>query len=197
MVFVNERVYVILLAAGTSTRMGGADKLRLRIGEKTLLEHSVLAATEARVGTVVVVTGADDYRDLLEGHEVRSVVNRDFSKGMAASIRAGVGACPSDASAYGILPGDMPFVRPETIRTLAGAVGVDRIVAPMHKGRQGHPVYFSSVYRDELLSLDGDVGARSIVVAHESSVLYVETDDDGVLRDIDSPKDANAHQKEH
>ncbi len=169
--------------------MGGQDKLRLRVGEKTILESAVSAAVNADIAKVLVVTGQHDYSDILSRYAVQSVANPDFEQGMSASIRAGIKACSPDALAYGILPADMPFIRSETINVLADSAALGRIVAPIYEGRQGHPVFFSAVYRNELLALDGDVGARSVINAHLENVLWVETDDEGVLRDVDSPAD--------
>lgn len=181
--------HLILLAAGVSKRMGSRDKLLVRIGGLTILERAVSSAVRANIGSVLVVTGPDSYDAILDRFPVRRTVNRDFAQGMAASIRAGVEACGSAALAYGILPADMPFVQSETIASVASHAADGCIVVPVHKEKNGHPVFFSSVYRSELLALEGDVGAKSVIERHRENVIRVETDDAGVLQDVDTLAD--------
>ncbi len=179
-------VSLIVLAAGMSTRMGARDKLQLPLGEKALLEHAVAAAVDARLGEVVVVAGAYDYEALLEPYPVRLVRNPDYEEGMASSIRAGVESTGPNAMAFGIVLGDMPFIRSRTITRLAGRLTPPSIVVPYFDGVPGHPVLFAERYRRELLGLRGDVGARSVVQANAAHVVRVDTEDPGVVRDIDT-----------
>lgn len=179
-------VCLIVLAAGLSTRMGSRDKLQLPLREKTVLEHTVAAAVEARLGEVLVVTGSHDYGALLESYPVRFVRNPDYEKGMASSIRVGVESAGPDASAFGIVLGDMPFIRPVTIADLAGHLDSAGIVVPYFDDAPGHPVLFGKRYRRDLIALRGDVGARSVVQANTSDLVRVDTGDPGVVRDIDT-----------
>lgn len=179
-------VCLVVLAAGLSTRMGARDKLRLPLDQKTVLEHTVAAAVESRVGEVVVVTGANDFCALLDRFPVRCVRNPQYEEGMASSIRAGVQSADQDASAIGIVLGDMPFVRPETITRLAEHLGPTAIVVPHFESVPGHPVLFAARYRGELLALRGDVGARSVVREAASNVVRIDVDDPGVVGDIDT-----------
>lgn len=180
------RIRLVVLAAGRSTRMGARDKLRLPLGEKAVLEHSVLSALHAGAGEVLVVTGPHDYAAMLEPYRVRIVPNHDHDEGMASSIRAGVECADAGASAYGILLGDMPFIRPETIAGLFQHVDARAIVVPHYEGKAGHPVLFAGRYRDDLLGLHGDVGARSVLRRYPEHIVRVETGDPGILRDIDT-----------
>ncbi|WP_459624775.1 nucleotidyltransferase family protein, partial [Burkholderia sp. 3C] len=70
------------------------------------------------------------------------------------------------------------------------ASGRATIAAPWFDGQRGHPVGFAAVHRDALAALDGDAGARALLVAHE--VARVEVDDPGVLRDVDTRDDLAA-----
>ena len=63
------------------------------------------------------------------------------------------------------------------------------IVVPVYQGKRGHPVGFSSLFRQALLSLQGDVGAREILRQHADEITYLECDDPGVLFDVDVPED--------
>jgi molybdenum cofactor cytidylyltransferase len=63
------------------------------------------------------------------------------------------------------------------------------IAAPFHGDRRGHPVGFCASLRNELLALDGDVGARGTLDRHSNHITRVDVDDEGVLLDVDTPED--------
>jgi molybdenum cofactor cytidylyltransferase len=87
---------------------------------------------------------------------------------------------------------DMPFIRAETFRAVREALESGALIAaPIDRasGRRGHPVGFSTALREELLELDGDEGARSVIARHLESVVLVAVDDPGIFRDIDRPED--------
>jgi molybdenum cofactor cytidylyltransferase len=71
------------------------------------------------------------------------------------------------------------------VSTLTGA----SIAAPVPRGRRGHPVGFSAAHRDALMALSGDEGARALVAAAGVDLVRVDVDDQGVLRDVDTPGD--------
>jgi molybdenum cofactor cytidylyltransferase len=60
-------------------------------------------------------------------------------------------------------------------------------VQPRYEDTPGHPVGFSREFFAELLDLDGDEGARSVVRAHRDVVEFVDVDDPGVVTDLDQP----------
>lgn len=179
-------IALLVLAAGASVRMGPRNKLLLPVGGVSMLERAVRAAVESAAGEVFVVTGADDYAGVLDRYPVERVFNPDHEEGMASSIRAGVQAAGPHVDAYGILLGDMPFLRPETIGRITRHVRPETIVVPCFDGTSGHPVLFARSYRRDLLELRGDVGARSVVRAHAANVVTIEAGDPGILRDVDT-----------
>ena len=108
---------------------------------------------------------------------------------MAQSFVCGIDAS-KDADGWIIALGDMPFLRPQTIADVAARVAqTGRIAIPAYRGERGHPIGFGRRYRDELLNLQGDEGARSIIARHADDVEIVDCDDRGILRDIDTPAD--------
>ncbi|MEX2400923.1 MAG: nucleotidyltransferase family protein [Rhodothermales bacterium] len=181
-----DQVHLIVLAAGRSSRMGHRDKLMLPIDGAPLLVRTVEAAAAAGPAEVIVVTGPYNYEDVLSRYTVRLVQNSDYEEGMGASIRSGVQAVDPASPFYAILPGDMPFIRPRTIASAAEHLDDRSIVVPHFEGMPGHPVFFAARFREELLSLRGDVGARGILRAHAERVVRVDTEDPGIVRDIDT-----------
>jgi molybdenum cofactor cytidylyltransferase len=182
----------ILLAAGRGKRFdpsGVQNKLLqpLPNGDAVVLASAKnLLAALPRV-VAVVRPGDERVAALLGavGCEVRVCAEADT--GMAASLAHALDYARG-APGWLVALGDMPFVRPATMRLLAGRIeGGARIAAPLYRGRRGNPVAFCSDYLALLLALDGDQGARAIL--HSHTVSEVEVDDPGVLRDIDLPND--------
>ena len=110
--------------------------------------------------------------------------------GMGDSIAAGVRAT-RNAGGWLILPGDLPLVRPESLRMVAAALASHAVVLPMYRGQQGHPVGFAAECRDALLMLAGPQGAALVARAHKmvDRALELELDDPGIGIDIDTLAD--------
>ena len=84
----------------------------------------------------------------------------------------------------------MPRVRPDTIRAVAEKLATGAgIVVPSYRGERGHPVGFGSRFKQELLSLSGDAGARALLKLHADQLVRLDVDDPGVLQDVDTPSD--------
>ena len=186
---------IVVLAGGRSSRFGGSGehKLLVRITGTAIVRTSVTAAQDSGVGRVVVVTGAnaEAVAKTLDGLDVAVVHAPRFADGMAASLKRGVETLAA-ASAVVVTLGDQPGLRPEAIRRV-----VERwrethaqIVIPRYAGddRPAHPVLFArSVFR-ELLALDGDVGARSVILREPGRVAVVALDWPAP-RDVDTVED--------
>jgi molybdenum cofactor cytidylyltransferase len=120
---------------------------------------------------------------------LRIVEHGGADGGIGTSLAAGVAAAP-DAAGWLIALGDMPWVQPETISALTQALARGAsLVAPLHAGRRGHPVGFAALWRDQLLNLKGDQGARDLIAAQAGQLLLLPTEDPGVLLDVDTPAD--------
>ncbi len=106
----NARVASVVLAAGSSTRMG-RNKLLLEIGGETMVRRAVKAAISAQLSPVIVVLGheADRVRAELDGLTCLPVVNREHLRGAGCSLRVGVKEV-AEASALVLSLADMPFV---------------------------------------------------------------------------------------
>jgi molybdenum cofactor cytidylyltransferase len=97
----------------------------------------------------------------------------------------------SAADGWVIALGDMPRIRPATIKKVVHALEQGAgIVVPVFAGERGHPVGFDRRFRAELLDLTGDAGARTIVHAHPSEVRRLDVDDPAVVQDVDTVEDA-------
>lgn len=188
------RVVGVLLAAGRARRFGG-DKLgvHLQSGADAGVPIGVAACRRLSmaVDSVIAVVRADDQAlaPALQSEGAECVVAQRADEGMGASLAAGI-AGATDASGYVIALADMPFIQVSTIARVVDALHAGAsIVAPLYRGRRGHPVGFASAHRDALLALRGDEGANALLVANDSAVELIDVDDPGVLRDVDVPED--------
>ena len=194
-------IAAVLLAAGRSSRYGGAgdSKLLLPWGPQGIPMAAAAADTLKAAGLrrVVAVLGhrADAVGAALAGCGVETVLNPDYAAGMSTSLAAGVRAAPREASGYLIALGDMPAVTAATVSLLCRAFEAAEppaIAAPVHAGRRGHPVLFGRAFRQELLELSGDMGARGLFARHGGRVVDVAVDDEGVLTDVDTETEYRA-----
>lgn len=152
---------------------------------------AALRNLQAALPDVVVVVSPESDRlaGLFAGSGARVTVCPHAERGMGASLAWGVESA-SGAEGWIVALADMPFIRPQTIAAVARVLEAGALcAAPFHSGRRGHPVGFAAALRAELLVLDGDEGARSVLTRHAAQLERVDCDDPGILRDIDRPAD--------
>lgn len=160
---------VIVLASGRGERFfasgGRVHKLQARLGERTVLEHTLAAVRDSGLAFHIEDAGHPGMGDTI-----------------AAAVRA-----TADSPAWLILPGDLPLVRPETLRKLAALPMAVAVARPRYRGRLGHPVRFTAICKKSLLELRGDTGAFEVARMH--GVAEIPVDDEGCVFDIDTVQD--------
>ncbi|WP_119391126.1 NTP transferase domain-containing protein [Taklimakanibacter lacteus] len=182
----------IILAAGRSTRMG-ANKLMSIIGDRPMVRMTAEALLASAAGPVLVVTGHERERveAALQGLDVRFVHNPAYASGLASSLKAGLAAVPQDAEGAVVALGDMPLVSAQHIDRLISAFSPAEkrtIIVPVHAGERGNPVLWGREHFAEMLSLDGDRGAKVLMEASEDHVTEIAMRSDAVLADFDTPE---------
>jgi molybdenum cofactor cytidylyltransferase len=182
----------IVLAAGCSRRMG-TQKLLLPFGGKTVIAHIADEVLAGPVSDVFVVLreGDEAVSAALAGRKWTAVVNPDPDGDMLSSVRCGLRALPPGCTAVLAVLGDQPAITSGLIDEMIGALaGCGRgIVVPVHAGRRGHPLLFSSRYCDEILTGYEAVGLRGLLQAHPDDVFELEVSTSSVLSDMDQPAD--------
>lgn len=186
-------VGAVILAAGSSSRMGRPKQL-LRFDGETLLRRAALAALGGGCDPVVVVTGAhaERMRDELSGLDVLEVENPRWETGMGSSVGAGVEKlleAQPGADAVVLLLCDQPFVTHEVV---AGLVSTRRdtgrdVVASQYGESFGVPALFGRALFDELTRLEGHAGAKQVIQRHAASAHFVPFP--GGEIDVDTPDD--------
>jgi molybdenum cofactor cytidylyltransferase len=187
------KIAAVVLAGGRSTRYGARNKLLEPLEGVPLVVRTVRAALASRAAPVIVVTGheADAVQAAVAGLDVRLVHNPDFADGLSTSLRTGLGAVPDDADGAVVALGDMPRIEARHLDRLIAAFSPKEgrgIVVPVHLGKRGNPVLFARAYFKELLTIEGDTGARHIIAASASEVAEVDLATDAIFLDIDTPE---------
>lgn len=187
------KIAALILAAGSSRRMGPENKLLADIDGKPLIHRVVEAVAKAKVSTLTIVTGhqAEKVSDALSSQTAKFVHNPDYKDGLATSLNVGIEALPDDIDGVVVCLGDMPLVTPENIDALIDAfdpVEGRAICIPVFGRKRGNPVLWAKSYLSEMSNIAGDVGARHLLEEHADQICEVMVDKDGVLYDIDTPE---------
>jgi molybdenum cofactor cytidylyltransferase len=195
------RIAAVLLAAGRSTRMGAVNKMLAKIGGKPLVRIAAEQALGAQATPVIVVTGheREKVERALERIPVRFVHNPDYAEGLGTSLRAGIGAVPDGADGAIVCLGDMPQVDSALIDKLIAAFDPDSgalVVVPSINGRRGNPVVWARRFFNELMSINGDFGARYLLGNYAEAVVEVAVASDAALTDVDTPESLSAVKAE-
>ena len=187
-----RRVAAIVLAAGRSTRMGGPNKLLAEVGGRPLIRIAVEGALASKARPVIVVTGhqRDRIEETLKGLPVTFAHNPDFAQGLSTSLRAGIAAVPADVDGVVVCLGDMPQIEASLIDRLIAAFDPERgalVVVPTVDSKRGNPVVWSRRFFTDLVTLEGDVGARHLIGGYPEAVAEVPVTGQATLIDIDTP----------
>lgn len=185
---------ILLLAAGSSSRMRGGDKLMENVEEQPLIRTMATRALQTGCEVVVTLPPSNDQRqNTLEDLNLTTRLVTDADQGMAHSIRAGMGALPAGTSAVMILPADMPDLESTDLGTMLAAwrtAPPDTILrGASARGKPGHPVIFPEVDFTALHNISGDQGARDILKANTERVKLVPLPEKHALTDLDTPED--------
>jgi molybdenum cofactor cytidylyltransferase len=196
-----HQVAAVVLAAGRSTRMGAINKMLAEIGGKPLVRIAAEQAVASNAKPVIVVTGheREKVEAALKGLPVRLVHNSDYAEGLGTSLKVGIAAVPEKADAAIVCLGDMPQVDAPLINRLIAALDPERgalVVVPSINGRRGNPVVWSRRFFHDLMSIQGDIGARHLIGSYAEAVVEVPVAGEAALTDVDTPESLSAVKAE-
>jgi molybdenum cofactor cytidylyltransferase len=193
-------IIAVVLSAGESSRMG-RPKALLPIGEQNFIERIVAALKQTQAGRIVVVLGhnADEMRRQIEHLPIEIVVNRHYKNGQLSSLQSAIRSIDKDDDCDGLLVHlvDHPYIDSRLVDLMIQRFCETKklIVVPRHHGKRGHPVIFSRELFGELLAAPIDEGAKAVVMAHATETLEIDTEDEGITLDIDTPELYRQHVK--
>jgi molybdenum cofactor cytidylyltransferase len=204
----NQSIAAVILSAGASRRMA-EPKALLKVNGISFLQHIMCMLTAAGIRDTVIVLGAgrDTIQATLGWFGGRIAINDAWESGQLSSIITGIDALGggtaggrigdadvSPGSGFdGILiwPVDHPLITAPIIGEMVRAFRESSkpIAVPVHQGRRGHPIILAHAVLNEVRTAPESIGLRSVVHAHEQEICEVQTNDPGVLINIDTPED--------
>jgi len=183
----------IILAAGEGNRMG-KEKLLLPLGHLCILEWVLKAAQSSFLEKIYLVVRPEDkkLKEIGKKWGIDIVFNPDFYKGMSSSIQKGLFLIDSrEVNGFFLILGDQPFITPYILNRLMTSFlpGQKEIVVPCYKGKRGNPVLFDIFWKEELMTVTGDVGGRVLIKKYPEKVRKVDICNEAVILDIDREDD--------
>jgi molybdenum cofactor cytidylyltransferase len=184
---------VLILAAGSSTRMGQPKQL-LKWKDQTLLNHAAKTALDSGAFSTVVVlgSGAEQSRLALDNLPVEIVINPDWEKGMGSSLKKGVDhilkKLPPSAGVV-VMVCDQPMITSKHLQQLFQKhMGETKlIIATRYADTFGVPAFFQSSLLPSMLALGDEEGAKKYIQQNMQRVDFVDFDDAKI--DLDTPED--------
>jgi molybdenum cofactor cytidylyltransferase len=184
-------VAAIVLAAGSSTRMG-ANKLLFTLDGEPLVRRAARHGVTAGLDPVIVVLGheAELVRLALVGVACRCVVNEGHTAGVNSSLKRGLAALPSDADALVVMLADMPCVTSEMLAALVARyrAGTAPLVISEYGGVNAPPMLYHRDLFEELRVMEGEGCGRQVVKRHRQDADVVSWEA-AALTDVDVPAD--------
>ena len=186
-------ITAIILAAGSARRMG-RQKLLLPYRGSTLIEHIVDEVMDSGVGECLVVTGCDRERvgPLVAAKGAGPVHNdHHLTGGMLSSVRRGLEQASIATQAFLVFLGDQPGTSAKFIRSFLKHIESHspRICVPVFQGKRGHPLYFDSDYKADVMQRYDDIGLKGLLREHKQDVMEWPCANPDILVDLDTPED--------
>lgn len=186
----------LIAAAGIPAEMEQFLPL-VKLGGTSIIKRQIRGLQQLGIDPIVVVTGY--HAAMLERHlahcGVHCVRNRQYaSTRMIDSIRLGM-TLLMQTDAILIAPGDVPYMHPDTVRTLMSAP--TPIAVPQYGRKLGHPILIRNDCFEALSQYDGPRGLRGFIQANASLVTRVPVDDSGVLVSVNTEEGLAAAQAYH
>jgi len=194
-----NNITILVLAAGSSSRMGQSKQL-LTIAGETLLQRIVARAVEANPSSVVVVLGSnkESHEKIIADYPVQIVFNEQWQNGMGSSIKAGIKYIETNVEntkAVIITVCDQPHLTAAHFKALAEKFNSEgrNIVASSYNKTSGVPILFGKQFFKDLKEVNDAGGAKSVVQKNPDQVTLVPFPLGAI--DLDTMEDYNTFNK--
>lgn len=184
---------ILILAAGSSSRMRGGDKLLETVQDMPLLRLQVLRAQATGHPVFVALADASHPRaDVIRDLDATQIIVPEAAEGLSGSMRGAVTALP-DCPAFMMVLGDLVALETADLLAVFGA----RNTHPEHliwrgatpQGAPGHPILFEGSLRSEFAKLTGDSGGEKLVKPLKQQTFLVSFADGRARLDLDTPEE--------
>jgi len=174
----------VILAAGASQRMG-FPKWQAEIAGKSFLAHIVDTFAEVNITSPIVV-----FRKLPDSihKSIIPVINPSPESGQLSSLQTAL-SFVDDGHPFFMQLVDRPLVHHSTFTMMMDEYDGSKIVIPAFEGRKGHPVLFPPGMRKVIMRTDLKGGTRAAIEMWRGGVRVVETGDEAVWWNIDTPEE--------
>jgi molybdenum cofactor cytidylyltransferase len=185
----------IVLAAGSSKRMGNKNKLLLPYRNSIVIVATIENILAAGIEEVIVVTGfeSEKIKASIQHLPIKITYNKDHATGMTSSIQCGVHKASGEG--FMICLADMVLITSAEYALLKNDFEVQYqqnskcICIPRYNKEKGNPVIFSSYYRQAILQHQDPEGCKEIVQSNKETIHWIDMTDDHVLQDMDHLED--------
>jgi molybdenum cofactor cytidylyltransferase len=189
-------IAAVLLAAGSSVRMGRPKVVLPWRGGGSIIAYMAHVFLDAGASPVIIVTGADhdQVEASLEGLPVQKVFNAAHLEGeMLSSVQVGLASLGEDVEAALVAPADLVYLRAETVRAVIERwkTRPSALLAPSFERRRGHPMLLARSEWPGVMALERGKTLRDFFRARAEDIDYLVVHDPGVLRDVDTPEEYN------
>jgi molybdenum cofactor cytidylyltransferase len=141
----------VILAAGSSSRMGSENQLLLKYKNHTVIEEVLINLQNSNVDDIIIVT--------------------EYQEGRAESVKCALKNLSDNSSAALFMVGDKPGVNSTLINKALDTFNnnePDLLYVQTQSGR-GHPIIFSNKIYDELMKLKGDIVGDEIIEKYKEN----------------------------
>jgi len=182
-------ISAILLAAGQSKRMGKENKLIKTINQIPIIKHAIENIMSSSIDELIIVVGyqKEKIEKLIDKNKkIKIVFNENFENGMSSSIKKGLNHLSIKTEKFFICLGDMPHVNQKIYDQLIGVKSNKEIIVPTYKGKQGNPVLFSISFKNIIMGIKGDMGAKKILEINKNKIFMLEINDQSIVQDFNT-----------
>ena len=172
-------IELLLLAAGSSSRMGRSKQL-LTVAGEPLLVRTVKTLLDTGLSPPLVVLGAHEaeHRQALGNQPVHIISNPQWQKGMGNSLKAGIDFITThrkSCQAVMVTVCDQPHLSSRHLHLLVEAYhkNPNAIIASGYQNLSGVPALFGQRYFPLLATLADHEGAKKILTTHHSEVITI------------------------
>ena len=187
-------IKTILLAAGQSRRLKSENKLIKLYKKKLLINYSLKTLHKSKVDKVVIVLGyqKNELKKVIKKNKKNIFIfNKDYRKGMASSIKAGLKKVSKSDKGFIIVQSDMPFIKLSEINKIYNSIKSQKflVYALRYKNRVGNPIGFDISVIKKFKRIKGDVGAKFMVKRLKNETKFIKIGNLKSFKDFDKASD--------
>lgn len=191
-----QDISIIILAAGSSTRLGSPKQLLKHQNGKTIITNACDLAISTEIDQIICVIPKSTpliYNEI-KG-KATTILYNDPGAPMSSTLKIGLyhatKVLHSDAVLFMVC--DQPYLNEAIVKNILKAdIHKQSLIACQYEnGKMGTPALFGSDYFEELLTIEGDQGAGVVLKKYADKVHLIEFLRGGF--DLDTPEDVKKY----